>query len=189
MREGWAWAVPAPTPGVLIPRTDQAVVTAVAMGVVRVMEAPPVTGVVPALAWATVVSVATGPGPVTVRVMGVVVPGTKEALVMDAAPVTEVVPALAWATVVAQVTDAVRVTDTNLATNRIRVGDAGCNPYGYRPHEFILITRSAVRACPGEPKNAKAGVLDAGLFCARVMDRPNREIGGRTVTTSGVNPS
>ena len=104
MREGWAWAVPAPTPGVLIPRTDQAVVTAVAMGVVRVMEAPPVTGVVPALAWATVVSVATGPGPVTVRVMGVVVPGTKEALVMDAAPVTEVVPALAWATAVSVVT-------------------------------------------------------------------------------------
>ena len=109
MREGWAWAVPAPTPGVLIPRTDQAVVTAVAMGVVRVMEAPPVTGVVPALAWATVVSVATGPGPVTVRVMGVV-PGTKEALVMDAAPVTEVVPALAWATAVSVVTDPVPVT-------------------------------------------------------------------------------
>ena len=71
----------------------------------------------------------TGPGPVPVT-MQVMVMGA--ALVMGVVPVTEAAPALAWATVVdadtgpvpvtALATDAVRVTDMNLVTNRIGVG-------------------------------------------------------------------
>ena len=69
--------------------------------------------------------------------------------------------------------------------HRVRVLTRAPHQPGRNQEWLLLITRSAVRACPGEPNTTRAGVLDAGLFCAR---SPANRTGKLGATSGDIQP-